>query len=326
MGGTIHGAHRLAPGEPGVGLVLAANRLVLLIAVPLFLVLAVVAYITVQFAINERAAESWVRHSYRVIAALALVRSDLPDAETGQRGYLITHNPQFLTPYKQGRDRIAGHLADFDRLTADNPSQQKRSDQLHALVRERFDALDKSLSQAATGADMGALLESGKARMDELRQAVSAGIAEENGLLEERNRVRRKTEDMEVAFAIGAAVIVLGILIIAAAMLVRNNLTLARTERARAAEAAVLQATLDSLREGIAYFDGRGVLSAYSGRFFDLLGLPESQARLGTSTLTHFQAMDTDMPVAARIFTPPPMGHESSDSEHVVRAGRELEI
>ena len=133
MGGTIRGVRRSGAGDSGEGNVLAANRMVLLIAVPVFLVLALVAYITVQFAYNERQAEGWVRHSYQVIASLARVRSDLQDAETGQRGYLITRRAQFLIPYSEGRTRIKGHLADFRRLTVDNPYRIDDAEMLQAI-------------------------------------------------------------------------------------------------------------------------------------------------------------------------------------------------
>jgi signal transduction histidine kinase/CHASE3 domain sensor protein/DNA-binding response OmpR family regulator len=305
---------------------LFANRLILLAAVPLFLVLAAIVYLTAQFAINEREAQSWVRHTYQVIASIAQVRTDMQEAESGQRGYLITRRPQFLVPYNEGRQRISGHIATFRRLSADNPSEQRRADRLERLVRERFAALDRSLAAAAEGDDLTAMLESGKTSMEEIRREVSAGIAEENGLLRERDRTRRQTENLEIAFAIGAAVFTLGILIIAAAMLVRNNISLEASERSRANEAAILQATLDSVREGIAYFTAEGLLCAYNASFCELLGIAASQVRLQVSRLTEMQEMDLAFPPAARIFVRPALGEQPSDSQHIVRAGRELEV
>ena len=76
---------------------MAANRLVLLVAVPLFLVMALVAYFTVQFAINERTAQGWVRHTYEVLEAARTLQSDLQVAETSQRGYLIDLTGSFCT-------------------------------------------------------------------------------------------------------------------------------------------------------------------------------------------------------------------------------------
>ena len=69
MVGTKLGSARSSSGIPGSGSILVTNRLVLLVAVPLFLVLALVAYLTLQFAINERNAQALVRHTYEVMEA-----------------------------------------------------------------------------------------------------------------------------------------------------------------------------------------------------------------------------------------------------------------
>src|SRR6201996_3167920 len=141
---------RLASGESRVRNVLTANRLVLLAAVPIFLVLATIAYITVQFAANENAAQQWVAHTYQVIASLRVVLGDAQDAETGQRGYILTRQQSFLQPYDTARTRVGHDLARFRRLTSDNPSQQHRAEALDRLVRERFSAFDMAMSQAAS--------------------------------------------------------------------------------------------------------------------------------------------------------------------------------
>ena len=75
MAGTDPRDGRFASGISGPGTTLAANRLVLLAAVPLFLILALCAYLTIQFAANEREAQGWVRHTYQVIEQLDLVIS-----------------------------------------------------------------------------------------------------------------------------------------------------------------------------------------------------------------------------------------------------------
>jgi CHASE3 domain sensor protein len=65
----------------------AVNRLVLLAAVPLFLVLALVAYLTIQFALNERAAQGLVRHTYEVMESARQLQNNLQLAESSQRGF-----------------------------------------------------------------------------------------------------------------------------------------------------------------------------------------------------------------------------------------------
>jgi signal transduction histidine kinase/DNA-binding response OmpR family regulator len=313
-----------ASGGPGSGNVLAVNRLVLLAAVPLFLVLAIVAYLTAQFAANERQAQTWVRHTYEVIQSLNRVLGDAQEAETGQRGYLLARQPEFLAPYNQARMRIGADLAGFRDLTLDNPSEQRRAGRLQALVRARFAAFDNSISTAASGGLAVSLL-AGKAQMDLLRREIAGGVAEERHLLAERDSQRRAVENLEIAFAVGAGVLTLGILILAAALLVRNNLGLAAAERARANEAAILQATLETVREGIAYFTSDGLLCAFNASFFILLDLPRELAVALQTRLPAFRRIEENRSTAANIFVAP--GAESTqETVHLTWADRELEV
>ncbi|MEP6831044.1 MAG: response regulator [Rhizomicrobium sp.] len=299
----------------------------LLAAVPLFLVLATVAYITVQFAANENAAQRWVAHTYQVIGVLRQVLIDAQDAETGQRGFILTQQPSFLVPYNTATKRVDRDLGRFKELTADNPDQQRRSAALATLVRERFSALDLTLkTNAGTAAapDVIKSLEVGKLRMDALRAEIASGMATEQALLRTRNQERDEQERYEIAFAVGVAVLALGILLIAAAMLVRNNLSLAQAEKSRANEAAILQATVDTVRDGIAYFTSEGLLCAFNSNFFRLLDLPSSLARIQVTKLADLQAVEASRP--QQILAPPAEGHGSLDTHHISWAGRELDV
>ena len=206
MPGTLREMERSTPRGFRVRGVLTANRLVLLAAVPLFLVLATIAYVTVQFAANENAAQGWVAHTYQVIGSLRQVLVDAQDAETGQRGFVLTQQPGFLAPYQSATGRIDRDLVRFRQLTADNPDQQHRADALAALIRERFSASDMSF-ETSVGAkpspDLVKVMEAGKARMDALRVEIASGMAAEQALLRVRNQERDEQQRYEIAFAVG---------------------------------------------------------------------------------------------------------------------------
>jgi signal transduction histidine kinase/CheY-like chemotaxis protein len=325
MSGTGTGFVRYAPST-GAGKVLSSNRLVVLAAVPLFLILAVAVYLTVQFAVNERTAQNWVRHTYQVIQELNFVIRDAQDAETGQRGYLLTGQQDFLAPYNSGRSRIAADLARFRELTRDNPAEQLRAGRLEGLVRDRFSAFDNSLVQNGKpdSAQLTAALNKGKQRMDALRHEVGAGVAEEQRLLAERDRARRQTENLEIAFALGAALLTLGVLLFAAVLLVRNNISLTIAERARANEAAILQATLETVRDGVAYFTSDGLLCAFNLTFFRLLDLPERLAVQQETTLAALEALEAERPV--RVLAPPAGSDNPLEARHVRYGERELDV
>ena len=137
MAGTRGGGTRSASGIVGPGGVLAVNRLVLLAAVPLFLVLAVFAFLAFRFAASEREAQAWVRHTYQVMEAERRLQDDVQTAETGMRGFILSRDPSFETGFRADLARIPNDLRSLRDLTADNPLQQARASRLQKLLEAR---------------------------------------------------------------------------------------------------------------------------------------------------------------------------------------------
>jgi signal transduction histidine kinase/CheY-like chemotaxis protein len=309
---------------------LTANRLVLLAAVPLFLVLAIVAYLTFQFAVNERTAQGWVRHTYQVMEAARVLQDDVQTAESSQRGFLIDKDPAYFQAYQASAARAPKAVETFRQLTRDNPAQQQRADRLQRLVTERLDTLAANVALATAptldAAKLAAAIGRGRVQMNALRSELTTGLKEETQLLAGRDRGRREVENLEIAFAIGGGILTLGILLIAAAMLVRNNVSLAAAEKSRANEAAIVQATLETVREGIAYFTSDGLLCAFNARFFALLDLPAELAQIKVTELPAFRKIEAARANSAHIFEPPAPGEEGTATTHIVWADRELDI
>jgi len=254
------------------------------------------AYLSVQFAIDERAEQGWIVHTYQVIDRLQSVLNDVQEAETGQRGFIITQQPRFLEPYYNGIRKAHADLAVFDKLTADNPGQRARGRVLRELVEARFKALDTVLTRAKLSASASppvvAAMDEGKAKMDGLRRVLSLGMAEEGRLLKDRSEARRRIERNEVVSTTMAALVALFVLLTTALLLVRSNFSLARSEEALANESAILHAALNTIRDGIAMFSSDGRLCAFNSRFFELLGVPPVLARPGTP-LSDLQAIES---------------------------------
>jgi signal transduction histidine kinase/DNA-binding response OmpR family regulator len=305
-----------------------ANRLVLLAAVPLLLALAVVAFITIKFAANERDAQAWVRHTYQVMEAERRVQTDVETAEAGVRGYLVSHDQAFLGNYRRLVTETPADLKSFRALTTDNSAQQARAARLENLVRRRFQGLDAAIRFAGPAIGNPApvvdqALTEAREQMNQVRAEVNAGLAEEQKLLAQHDADRLQEERLAILFALGAAILVMGILLIAAALLVRNNIRLAAAERSRANEAAILQATLDTIRDGIAYFSSDGLLCVFNSGFFQLLGLPQSLAKARQTTLSQLRA--EGRPEA--ILSPPQNTQPTAiETRHLVWAGRELDV
>ena len=71
--------------------------------------------------------------SYKIQIQLERLLSDLKDAETGQRGYIITGDSTFLKPYKSAHARVQKSFVELKFLTFDNKKQQENLDSLFKL-------------------------------------------------------------------------------------------------------------------------------------------------------------------------------------------------
>jgi CHASE3 domain sensor protein len=67
-----------------------------------------------------------VSNTHEVITALDNLLSVIKDAETGQRGYVLTGDEKYLAPYTAAITNIDERLSDVERLVRDDPNQTAR--------------------------------------------------------------------------------------------------------------------------------------------------------------------------------------------------------
>lgn len=129
-------------------------------------------------------------HSRIVIQQWSDLFSSLKDAETGQRGFIITGNPEYLAPYDASLDTLSTLLADLHRLTGDNSAQQQQIATITPLVEARLASLENGIvlrkTQGFTAARQSVMTQSGKNIMDQIRVLVGQAQAQEQRLLNDR--------------------------------------------------------------------------------------------------------------------------------------------
>jgi len=91
-------------------------------------------------------ATTQVDHTVTVMSEAAEALSALKDAETGQRGFIITGDSVYLTPYLEARESLAVHRARLRALTADNPAQQQRLDSLDHVTGDKLAELAATIT------------------------------------------------------------------------------------------------------------------------------------------------------------------------------------
>jgi signal transduction histidine kinase len=153
--------------------------------------LAAVLWLAVRNADRLAADATWRQHTYQVIGELRGLLGALIDAETGERGYMLTGDDRFLAPYVSGAAAVPAWIARLRALTADNPRQQRRLDALAPAAGAELDGLDRGIARRrALGAAGSSLADSlaGKRRMDWLRASLAGMESAETGLLAARDR------------------------------------------------------------------------------------------------------------------------------------------
>jgi methyl-accepting chemotaxis protein len=154
----------------------------------LFIVLATVGYRTTSTSLEQA---GWVDHTHQVLTDLSKLTSSLQDAETGQRGYIITGLEDFLEPYKSGLMQEDEYRRELVKLTADNPNQQRRLEALEPLIKERLALLHQGIELRRTNNVEAAqqFISEGVSKkvMDEVRKVIKAMKDEEETLLKKRD-------------------------------------------------------------------------------------------------------------------------------------------
>src|SRR6476659_5231165 len=120
-----------------------------------FLLLAVIASIIASVASSN--ADRWAAHSLMVRQASGHLFSLVQDAETGQRGFLLTSNDGYLEPFYAAQKEIPGAEDTLRRLTSDNSVQQSRLSTLYPLVELKLGELSRTIELAKAGKAVEAL-------------------------------------------------------------------------------------------------------------------------------------------------------------------------
>jgi methyl-accepting chemotaxis protein len=152
-----------------------------------------------------------VAHTHQVLEQVAGILSDMKDAETGQRGFVITGDAAFLAPYQAAIADVPQRVKDLRTLTVDNQNQQRRIEEAEPLIAVKLAELSRTIELRRTAGFEPTMKvvagAEGKKTMDELRRVLGQMDTEERGLLKQR------AGDVNAAVSSATAAIIGGTLI-----------------------------------------------------------------------------------------------------------------
>ncbi|MGQ5524938.1 methyl-accepting chemotaxis protein [Chitinimonas sp. PSY-7] len=188
-------------------------------------------------------ANTWKEHTYSVLEQLDRVVSLLKDAETGQRGYLLVAQDNYLEPYRVAVERIDETLSALQALTRDNSVQQQHLLTLQDAVKSKLAELQETIVLRRENGFEAALTvvktDRGKLAMDTIRTTLSQMDAEERRLLQIRDAEQRD----KAAFSMGIVAYGVPVAILLASLvgvLITRNISAPVAELAWAADRIAL--------------------------------------------------------------------------------------
>lgn len=126
-----------------------------------------------------------VDHTSRVISALRSVMTSVINAETVQRGFLLTGKEEYLTPYTKATVQAQESLNELSELISD-PDQQRDLVNLQTAVGNRLTSLNSRISEKRENTFNPLELSIGKSYMDDIRMLIQNMQNREEALLKSR--------------------------------------------------------------------------------------------------------------------------------------------
>jgi signal transduction histidine kinase len=203
----------------------------------LLLLVGILTYLSIQ---RTRTARASVRHMDAVFAALDSLYTDLLDAETAQRGYVITGSPTYLSLYTHASGQIDYDVGAIRRLVQGSDAQS-RVDSVQSLVDAKRAEMASTIAvRRERGFDPAAVAvrtDSGKRTMDLIRSVLGQIVADEHRVSAQRIALEERGAGLtETVLVVGTAISVI------TALLLNGLLTRLAVSEATAASGLATQA------------------------------------------------------------------------------------
>jgi PAS domain S-box-containing protein len=209
--------------------------------------------------------------------------SALKDAESGQRGFLLTGGPQYLEPYRAALPEIASHL-EFLRQAATHHSDERNFvTRLSGAIADKLAELKRTIDlyrkEGASTALQVVETDRGKLAMDHIRQLCSAAIQSEEAELAEGSRNSEIYQNVASGIAICGSILLLcllsaGLLTLRSALHITQKLA-SDVETGR----QLLETTLMSIGDGVIRTDSEGRILFLNAVAQELTGWTQNDAR-----------------------------------------------
>jgi signal transduction histidine kinase len=227
---------------------------------------------------RERQIQSRVTllHTYEVISALEGLELALNEAETGQRGFVLTGNPRYLAPFTTGSKKLEASLKQIKLLTKDNSDQQQSVGAISTLVREKFREMEETIvlrrSQGLEAALKVIKSDSGQRFMEEMRTRIEEMKTTEQSLLDTRTQKLDAITKRGWSTLVQLLLLTMVTIAVAAAVLYRTFMAAKRSKSDVEEKKQMLQIMLDTMSDAVIIADTQGNFVVFNPAAEEMFG------------------------------------------------------
>jgi|GEM_PF-7002027 signal transduction histidine kinase/CHASE3 domain sensor protein len=174
-------------------------------------VLLVIGILSYENLTRYQKARIEVERTQEVIKTTQVLLSQLKDAETGQRGYLLTGDKTYLQPYKSAIATIYQEIAELSNLITDE-NQKQNLNTLKPLIQAKLAELQQTIILKDTQGEQAALKlvksSQGKQLMEKIRSTIAQMEAKQVQLLQQRSQAEQNYLSRIAVFTIPGCLLV----------------------------------------------------------------------------------------------------------------------
>jgi PAS domain S-box-containing protein len=275
-------------------------------------------------ALQMRRDDAWIAHTDEVLDALEGVISTMKDAETGQRGYLITGEDGYLEPYNAAVATIQDKVQRLQRLTADNPRQQDHVRLMEEQISGKLQELQRTVALRKKDPEAARQIVStgqGQKLMDAIRAQIQAMQGEERNLLavrEQRSRQSYRVTVLTILFSLASG---LGLVATLVYLVQRRRAERKQAERWQARLAAIVESSGDAILskdlDGVIQTWNTGARRLFGYEAEDVIGRP-------VTLLLPPERLQEESQILARVRSGQPV--ENMETVRVTKDGKRIDI
>jgi PAS domain S-box-containing protein len=227
--------------------------------------------------------QAWVAHTQQVLTQVDQIRSLMTNAETGQRAYITTDDPNYLVPYDLAVTQLQPNVQQLAELTKDTPEEQARIVNLRSLAQTKMDMLSTNILLFQSGnRDMAremAVSERGRLLTVKINNLLNELAQEQSSLKGSWSATYQSSVGRTIASIYFDSIVVAIGLIFLGYYILREVNRRDRRARVRLAREKWFRSALTSLGDAVIATDKRGLVTFLNPKAELLMGMQLLQAK-----------------------------------------------